>query len=315
MSDHTIQSAFAPSLSVTDGHITTTSNQVAEHFGKRHDTVLRAIRNMECSDEYRLRNFAASSYLNEQGKEQPCYRMTRDGFVFLAMGFTGKDAAQWKEAYIDAFNRMEAELLAQHPQRTPYSILPGQTLSAEQADSLRTLLTTAAQQRHPDDTKAQGKFIMRGWSKLKAHFKVGYREIPTEEFVEAISILNRHALEGELLDAERTEPPRERSQEETDRMIVLCGIFASTIHIDLLKHFMATNGQHRTFGQQHRYLLSFDADCKPHVTPMRADEMIVSLSTLAERIAEPGGLLPSNKELAELASACSQRLASRMAAH
>ena len=238
------------------------------------------------------------------------------GFVFLAMGFTGKDAAQWKEAYIDAFNRMEAELLAQHPQRTPYAVLPGQTLSAEQADSLRTLLTTAAQQRHPDDTKAQAAFLIKGWSKLKAHFKVGYREIPTEEFVEAISILNRHALEGELLGAEHTAPtPEPRSQQETDRLIVLCGIFASTIHIDLLKHFMVTNSDHRSFGPRHRYVLSFDADCKPQVIPMHADEMVISLSTLAERILEPGGLLPSNKELAELAAACSQKLASRMTAH
>lgn len=38
------------------------------------------------------------------------FRITRDGFVFLAMGFTGKEAAQWKEAYITAFNKMEAQL-------------------------------------------------------------------------------------------------------------------------------------------------------------------------------------------------------------
>lgn len=105
--------SFAPDLTVVDGKITTTSNQVAEHFGKRHDTVLRAIRNLEYSADFRLRNFAESSYINEQGKKQPCFRMTRDGFAFLAMGFTGKEAAQWKEAYINAFNKMEAELLAQ----------------------------------------------------------------------------------------------------------------------------------------------------------------------------------------------------------
>ncbi|EGD1134269.1 Rha family transcriptional regulator, partial [Escherichia coli] len=36
-----------------------------------------------------------------------CYQITRDGFAFLAMGFTGKRAAQFKEAYINAFNQME----------------------------------------------------------------------------------------------------------------------------------------------------------------------------------------------------------------
>jgi phage regulator Rha-like protein len=40
------------------------------------------------------------------------YTMTRDGFTFLAMGFTGKKAAGFKEAYIQAFNRMEQELQA-----------------------------------------------------------------------------------------------------------------------------------------------------------------------------------------------------------
>lgn len=116
--------SFAPELTVVDGKITTTSNQVAEHFGKRHDTVLRAIRNLECSADFRLRNFAEAmesmTYVDSNGVQRTKstsrighYRLTRDGFAFLAMGFTGKEAAQWKEAYINAFNKMEAELLAQ----------------------------------------------------------------------------------------------------------------------------------------------------------------------------------------------------------
>ncbi|MGK5614918.1 Rha family transcriptional regulator, partial [Proteus mirabilis] len=40
----------------------------------------------------------------------------KDGFIFLVMGFTGKKAVQFKEAYIAEFNRMEAQLLA--PQQT-----------------------------------------------------------------------------------------------------------------------------------------------------------------------------------------------------
>ena len=41
------------------------------------------------------------------------YTLTRDGFVMLAMGFTGQRAKEFKWAYIDAFNAMEAELLQQ----------------------------------------------------------------------------------------------------------------------------------------------------------------------------------------------------------
>jgi phage regulator Rha-like protein len=39
------------------------------------------------------------------------YYVTRDGFAFLAMGFTGKKAAQFKERYIAAFNAMEKKLM------------------------------------------------------------------------------------------------------------------------------------------------------------------------------------------------------------
>lgn len=97
-----------------ESHITTTSLQVAQHFGKRHNDVLRAIRNMECSDQFRLRNFAQSSYLNEQGKTQPFYLMTHNGFGFVVMGFTGKEAARWKETYLDTFTRMQEALRAHY---------------------------------------------------------------------------------------------------------------------------------------------------------------------------------------------------------
>lgn len=92
-----------------DGKDTARANSliVAKMFGKNHRDVLRAIKNIECSDEFRRRNFAQSSYINEQNKKQPCVMMTRDGFTFLAMGFTGKKAAQFKEAYIKRFNEME----------------------------------------------------------------------------------------------------------------------------------------------------------------------------------------------------------------
>ena len=83
------------------------SRFVAQFFDKRHDDVLKSIRNLDCSDEFRLRNFAESSYKNEQGKRQPCYAMTKDGFIFLVMGYRGKKAARFKEMYIRRFNEME----------------------------------------------------------------------------------------------------------------------------------------------------------------------------------------------------------------
>lgn len=105
----------APHVAVINGQIKTTSLKVAEHFGKQHRDVLRAIENLECSEEFNQRNFAQASYEVDQpngGKASyVMIEMTKDGFVFLAMGFTGKRAAQWKEAYINEFNRMEMALL------------------------------------------------------------------------------------------------------------------------------------------------------------------------------------------------------------
>lgn len=72
-----------------NGKATTTSLKAAEVFEKRHDNVLRDIENLECSQELRLLNFGESNYLNKQNKTMPMYDMARDGFMFLAMGFTG----------------------------------------------------------------------------------------------------------------------------------------------------------------------------------------------------------------------------------
>lgn len=98
-------------VTITDQKVLTTSLIVANSFEKQHKHVLRNIANIECSDEFRRRNFAPSSYLNDQNKPQPMYQITRDGFTFLAMGFTGKKAAEFKEKFIAAFNTMEQALL------------------------------------------------------------------------------------------------------------------------------------------------------------------------------------------------------------
>ena len=83
------------------------STTVADIFNKRHDNVVRDIRDLDCSEGFRLLNFEESSYINAQGHRQPCYNMTRDGFVFLVMGYRGKKAAAFKEDYIRRFNEME----------------------------------------------------------------------------------------------------------------------------------------------------------------------------------------------------------------
>jgi len=95
-----------------NGKLKTTSKIVCDVFGKTHKNVLLSIQAMKCSDEFRALNFQASSYTSPQNKNLSCVEMTRDGFSFLCMGFTGAKAGEWKEKYIAAFNEMERGLLS-----------------------------------------------------------------------------------------------------------------------------------------------------------------------------------------------------------
>lgn len=103
-------------VAVENEHAVTTSMRVAEVFGKEHYNVMKAIKSLDCSEEFRVVNFNASKIDYQNGnikKQLPMYYITRDGFMFLVMGFTGKTAAKWKEAYIKAFNEMEAKIRAE----------------------------------------------------------------------------------------------------------------------------------------------------------------------------------------------------------
>lgn len=192
----------AITLAVHDGRIVTTSNVIAEHFGKRHTDVLRAINKLECSEEFSQRNFASAEYLDEQGKPRKSFEMTRDGFTFLAMGFTGKGAAQWKERYIAAFNEMEAALRNPQPSPAPRTrkALPG-GLTIDQQDAIKALVRSRADAL-PQDKRAKAAITL--WSAVNAKFgttgkKDGYKNIPADQFGEALSVVARVALEGELL--------------------------------------------------------------------------------------------------------------------
>ncbi|EPZ8681198.1 Rha family transcriptional regulator [Escherichia coli] len=110
----TLPTLSQPEIAIVDGQAVTSSLAVADFFSKRYDDVLKKIRILDCSPEFCARNFAETSILVHQPnggtRKLPCYHITRDGFAFLAMGFTGKRAAQFKEAYINAFNQMEKQL-------------------------------------------------------------------------------------------------------------------------------------------------------------------------------------------------------------
>lgn len=107
---------------VQNNQAVTTSLQVAETFGKRHDNVLQDIKNFTTENSGVKDMFHESTYTNERGREYPMFYMNRDGFTLLAMGFTGKKAMKFKIQYINQFNQMEEQLKSQVPAVASYMI-------------------------------------------------------------------------------------------------------------------------------------------------------------------------------------------------
>lgn len=93
-----------------NGQVVTTSRIVADKFGKRHSNVLQAIDNLGFSKDFIQLNFKFNEYTDKIGRKLREYYITKSGFACLVMGFTGKDADEFKEQYINAFDRMESEL-------------------------------------------------------------------------------------------------------------------------------------------------------------------------------------------------------------
>lgn len=93
------------------GNDVTTSLIVAEVFGKEHNKVCRDIENLSCSEQFRVANFGEATFENSKtGQLHKMYEMTKDGFSFLVMGYTGAKAGEFKERFIAEFNKREAML-------------------------------------------------------------------------------------------------------------------------------------------------------------------------------------------------------------
>lgn len=104
-------------LSTQNGEPVASSRDVAKRFGKEHRNVMQSIKNISAENSAVTQMFFKSEYTAGTGKKYPMYLMNRDGFSLLAMGFTGKEAVQWKLKYIEAFNQMEKQLAAQHKEQ------------------------------------------------------------------------------------------------------------------------------------------------------------------------------------------------------
>lgn len=135
-----------PLVSMVNGTPTTSSQLVAETFGKPHKNVLRDIAKIceQLPGNFNQLNFEPVNYLDAHGQSRPMYLLTRDAFTLLAMGYTGKEAMQFKVKYIEAFNAMEEELRKQEkprkkapPRRKLAQVsLPGLSLDLTRTDPI-----------------------------------------------------------------------------------------------------------------------------------------------------------------------------------
>ncbi len=102
-------------VNIINNQVKTTSNIIAETFGKAHKNVLQKIESLEIPAEWHRLNFQPMVKTVDIGsgatRQDKAYEITRDGFTLLAMGFTGKKAMEFKIAYINAFNEMERQLI------------------------------------------------------------------------------------------------------------------------------------------------------------------------------------------------------------
>lgn len=185
-------------VSVIGDQVKTTSLKVAEFFGRQHKNVIQKIESLDCSDEFASANFSAHVEKIQAGavrRESKYYEMTKDGFMFLVMGFTGKAAAQIKEAYINAFNKMALALQNKtQPKALPETLTPAMQRHIQKRVNEMTLA-------------GNGLSFPQVYRRIKDAFRVGtYKDIPAKKYPELCRFLQCKpeptALQGELLERE-----------------------------------------------------------------------------------------------------------------
>lgn len=199
-----------------DGALITTSINVAEAFGKLHKDVLRKIENLDCSLIFNERNFTPVEYLDAKGEKRPMWEMTKDGFMFLVMGFTGKKAAMIKEAYINAFNWMAKQISETVYKKT----------TTDERTSLRNAVNLLVSKK--------GLNFPDAYSVVHQRFKVEHLDqLDKTQLTQAVEYVHKLALDGEYLPAAKAEVllPPQLNHYELHNIKALC------THMEYLKKY------------------------------------------------------------------------------
>lgn len=124
-------------VTIQEAKAVTSSLQIAQVFSKEHRNVIASIKELLSTAENSalLKMFIESTYIASNGKSNPMYIITRDGFTLLAMGFTGKKALQFKIDYINAFNKMEEHIKNQSAVQVSQPTLPKRKATGKRVET------------------------------------------------------------------------------------------------------------------------------------------------------------------------------------
>lgn len=190
---------ISPAVTLVDGQSCTTSNEVASHFGKQHLHVMERIRALlpDLPQEHQS-DFRLVEYTDAKGESRPAYRLTRDGFTLLAMGFTGKKALAFKLAYIDAFNRMEAAL---HQPVDTQRMELAFSLAAEAAAQVHRTVFNAVMQGDADEWQHSRYLLNLNYDSQGRPTLPHAQPIATDQMVVSFSSLPQRIANGEIIGA------------------------------------------------------------------------------------------------------------------
>lgn len=171
----------------------TTSLMIAEAFEKGHDKVLRDIKNLKCSESFRLANFGESEYKNRQGRKMPCFIVSQDGFAMLAMGYSGEKAVRFKERYIAEFNRIRHILESQKTKKLLLELREIVTLlSFEQSKIQQEIRDTILLHYSHLKDGARRKYYAHIHKDIREMFNVqSFRDIRRCDYDDAINFIRK----------------------------------------------------------------------------------------------------------------------------
>ena len=179
----------APAITVCNGLATVLTTNISEVFEKNHRHVLRDVEDIiQRTPEDRRGNFIPvelerPSNLGKGVVKYKAYALTKAGFTFLAMGFTGEKADKFKWAYIDEFDRMEKALRAPSDQSA--------------------LITTTEQYEIRKAIKARAKnssvHYQTVYNALYDYFKIAsYKDLRHDQMKAALALIETCTLKPQL---------------------------------------------------------------------------------------------------------------------